>query len=1272
MSEPLDVSLRVRLKYEAGGANRAIADVEKLKDKAAKLGSAAGGTALATDIAKIAAPAEKAAGKIEDLAKVAARLGTVTGGAILAGDLAKVSAPAEKARRDVLDLGAAAAKLGTVTGGAILAGDLAKVSAPAEKARRDVLDLGAAAANLGQTTGIKAVVTDLNGIAHAAQPVKRDIIDLSAAAKKFGDIELGKNHRRDFQALSRLTGGARHDIIDLRQAVDKLGSSSGPAKLEKDLDAIGRKADEAGRKLGHLGGAGRAGGRAGEGGGGGDFGREALGATGVGRFAGLSSGGVAGLAAGAGITAVAGAMAYATRDAVKFETAMAEVNKAVDDLSPEKLKELETTILRISRTNGIDKGEIAAGVAQAGYAGRPSADLPRFAEFAAMTGPAWGISVEKAGDDLSKLGNIFHFNQQQLEGLANTVDYLGNKTAAREPDIADFLKRTGGTAQVFGLGADQTAAYGATMQAAGMQPEVAATAFNAIMQKLGAADKGGKGFTSALGEMHLSARGLMREIQQDPSTALVHFFEQLNKLPKEKQLGIAKELFGLEHSDEAMILAGQVGELVKNLGLLKDAAAKTGSVENSFKVFSATTQASIARATTQLDAFATHLGQSFSPVVETAANWVAKLFGNLNDGADRAAKAVEILDKLKKGETLTPEDQGALDADPKLKDRVDQGQAWERRKAILQPETIAPAPPAPAAATPFGPPMPDDDDRAAMATRERNRRMRLEEIQELDNSIQQRAGRGFQVQGDKLKLEDLRSRFLNTFHENADDAAKSLPGTDKHAELATEARRQLTAYNGEFTTGLAQTVRIATAAGKVINEALLIRASYTGEAPINAEGGIVKASYGGAGMGGDMDRSAGRYSIRTGTAGNGPTNPAVRSANDGAMMGGSRSWRNNNPGNLRFGAFTKAQGATGADDRGFAIFPDVETGRAAQGNLLFGSDGYKGLSVGQAIAKWAPPTENDTGGYTRAITSAVGVDANTPMASLSAEQRYKFMSAQQAREGWRAGVTGNGQRSIVGGDRKGFANLMHGQYGAPGQNLTSIETPSGRRATVHAEAASSFAGFLKDLEGTGYKIDSLGGFANRGMAGNPGRVSQHAFGNAIDINPSRNPFHSSKTDMPANVSAMAAKWGLSWGGDWSERSRDPMHFEWTGAKPWLAQKGPAPTLANKPALMPFGLTGSALEKMDRMRQERAATDPAAGRFANPAAMKPREGTPAAGAAGSGAAAGGRGASAAPSNVQNFYSNHDPAETARFAQVQQNRHTRRTLAAALHDVGGPAG
>lgn len=137
---------------------------------------------------------------------------------------------------------------------------------------------------------------------------------------------------------------------------------------------------------------------------------------------------------------------------------------------------------------------------------------------------------------------------------------------------------------------------------------------------------------------------------------------------------------------------------------------------------------------------------------------------------------------------------------------------------------------------------------------------------------------------------------------------------------------------------------------------------------------------------------------------------------------------------------------------------------------------------------------------------------------------------------------------------RGKANFMNGQYGAPGQNQTTVKLASGKSVTVNSAAAESFKSFVDELESSGYKIDSIGGYAMRGKR-KGGGWSQHAYGNAIDINPSRNAQDGTmRTDMPANVRDMAAKYGLSWGGDWSKKYNDPMHFEWNGSQPWK-QKG---------------------------------------------------------------------------------------------------------------------
>jgi hypothetical protein len=111
-----------------------------------------------------------------------------------------------------------------------------------------------------------------------------------------------------------------------------------------------------------------------------------------------------------------------------------------------------------------------------------------------------------------------------------------------------------------------------------------------------------------------------------------------------------------------------------------------------------------------------------------------------------------------------------------------------------------------------------------------------------------------------------------------------------------------------------------------------------------------------------------------------------------------------------------------------------------------------------------------------------------------------------------------------------------------GISLARIATSNGLGADVNAKYAQQFQGFIKDLEGTGYKIKSIGGYNYRNIAGTS-KLSNHAFGDAIDINPQQNPMGKKLvTDLPSNVGDLAAKNGLSWGGAWNSK-KDAMHFE---------------------------------------------------------------------------------------------------------------------------------
>ena len=108
--------------------------------------------------------------------------------------------------------------------------------------------------------------------------------------------------------------------------------------------------------------------------------------------------------------------------------------------------------------------------------------------------------------------------------------------------------------------------------------------------------------------------------------------------------------------------------------------------------------------------------------------------------------------------------------------------------------------------------------------------------------------------------------------------------------------------------------------------------------------------------------------------------------------------------------------------------------------------------------------------------------------------------------------------------------------------LATITASTGAEFHVAKDHAERFKGAIDDLLEAGLEIkgDQSGGFADRNIRGT-NTPSQHKFGRAIDINWSENARGTKGKIDPELARSVAQKWGLTWGGDWS--NPDPMHFE---------------------------------------------------------------------------------------------------------------------------------
>ena len=139
----------------------------------------------------------------------------------------------------------------------------------------------------------------------------------------------------------------------------------------------------------------------------------------------------------------------------------------------------------------------------------------------------------------------------------------------------------------------------------------------------------------------------------------------------------------------------------------------------------------------------------------------------------------------------------------------------------------------------------------------------------------------------------------------------------------------------------------------------------------------------------------------------GPNNITIYYTGDNRLMirsGGTWTWRNNNPGNMEHGNYSKNNGCIGYSG-GFAVFPTREQGEIAFRDLL--KNGYKGSSLQSMIKHFAPKEDkNNPAKYLKFILSKLGIkNPKTMVRDLSSKQFESLIAAIKKYEGWEVGHT---------------------------------------------------------------------------------------------------------------------------------------------------------------------------------------------------------------------------------------------------------------------------
>ncbi len=319
---------------------------------------------------------------------------------------------------------------------------------------------------------------------------------------------------------------------------------------------------------------------------------------------------------GASIAAFA-PIAYSIKQASDFETALAGVRKVVDG-TDNQFHQLTGRIRELSRELPISAEGLAEIAAAGGQLGVPIERLDQFIRLAAQVSVAFNLTADEAGQAVAKLGNIFDLPLERVGELASAINVLGNTTAAKEGQILDFLTRVGGSAKQFGLTAESVAALGASLIAMGRTPEVAATAVNALLVRLQAANVLAPKAREALGGIGLSAQELARQIRENPQAALETFLTTLDQLDGQARTEAIAQILGVEQADKIASLVGNINQYREALKNATDQQQIAGALQKEFDAQNDTARQQYQLLKNVLNDIVLTLGSAFLPAVKGA------------------------------------------------------------------------------------------------------------------------------------------------------------------------------------------------------------------------------------------------------------------------------------------------------------------------------------------------------------------------------------------------------------------------------------------------------------------------------------------------------------------------------------------------------------------------------------------------------------------------------------------------------------------------------
>lgn len=245
-------------------------------------------------------------------------------------------------------------------------------------------------------------------------------------------------------------------------------------------------------------------------------------------------------AAAVGAAAIGAGLTVAAKQAISFEDKMAGVLKVMEDMNETEVKALKQEIMGLGKVLPIGLKGIADIYAAAGQAGVPREEMRKFAEQVGHVSVAFDVSAERAGQSMARMKAALGATQPEVRLLFDSMNHLGNNTAASSEEILRFMDRAVGAGKAAGLAAEQTAALGAAMIGSGVEARVAATALRSMVSALVAGESMTNSQVDALARLGIAQEGatemeqrLTQEVERQSNRRIEAARNETDQIAKE-------------------------------------------------------------------------------------------------------------------------------------------------------------------------------------------------------------------------------------------------------------------------------------------------------------------------------------------------------------------------------------------------------------------------------------------------------------------------------------------------------------------------------------------------------------------------------------------------------------------------------------------------------------------------------------------------------------------------------------------------------------------